>query len=177
MPAEQGTTPVGLVAGHGAVWVVLLGDARTGTGVFGRIDGEDRVTWFRLSGEGLQASLLHLAFDRWLLPKDVDLVVVAEEPFGSLDLRLAPVGRLSSRLAQELGQPLGQIREVHAGLERPIVRNRPLTPSTSLLSIRSDTSASAAGSPSWLAAASSASTVSTVRGTAPLRFSGCSRCM
>ncbi|MFF5979298.1 hypothetical protein ACFY78_10640 [Streptomyces olindensis] len=63
VPAEQGTTPVGMVAGHGAVWVALLGDARTGTGVFGRIDGEDRVTWFRLSGEGLQASLLHLAFD------------------------------------------------------------------------------------------------------------------
>ncbi|GGW79555.1 hypothetical protein GCM10010503_66480 [Streptomyces lucensis JCM 4490] len=63
VPARHGTTPVGMVAGDKAVWVTLLGDRRTGTGVFGRIDHDDQVTWFRLTGEGLQASLLHLALD------------------------------------------------------------------------------------------------------------------
>ncbi|MEU8546148.1 hypothetical protein AB0C81_03900 [Streptomyces roseoverticillatus] len=64
VPAEQGSTPVGLVSGPGAVWLVLLGTARAGTGTFGRIDADGRIVWHRLAGPlGRSASLLHLAFD------------------------------------------------------------------------------------------------------------------
>ncbi|MFC5720894.1 hypothetical protein ACFP1Z_12025 [Streptomyces gamaensis] len=61
---ERGGTPVGLVGGAGAVWFVLLGSAEAGTGTFGRIDGDGRIAWYRLSSPlGRTASLLHLAFD------------------------------------------------------------------------------------------------------------------
>lgn len=64
VPAEQGSTPVGLVAGPGGVWVVLLGTARAGTGTFGRIGADGRIDWHRLrSPQGRAAGLLHLAFD------------------------------------------------------------------------------------------------------------------
>ncbi|WP_246430683.1 hypothetical protein [Streptomyces rectiverticillatus] len=32
VPAEQGSTPVGLISGPGGLWVVLLGTAKAGTG-------------------------------------------------------------------------------------------------------------------------------------------------
>ncbi|MFC5148768.1 hypothetical protein [Streptomyces aureoversilis] len=64
VPAEQGSTPVGLIGGPGGLWVVLLGTAKAGTGTFGRIDADGRIAWHRLSGPlGRSAWLLHLAFD------------------------------------------------------------------------------------------------------------------
>ncbi|MFI1798747.1 hypothetical protein ACH427_15545 [Streptomyces sp. NPDC020379] len=64
VPAERGSTPVGLISGPGGLWVVLLGTARAGTGTFGRIDGNGRIAWHRLSDpQGHSAGLLHLAFD------------------------------------------------------------------------------------------------------------------
>ncbi|MEV5378947.1 hypothetical protein AB0L26_23670 [Streptomyces nondiastaticus] len=64
VPAEQGSTPVGLISGPGGVWLVLLGTAQAGTGTFGRIDADGRIAWHRLGSPlGRSASLLHLAFD------------------------------------------------------------------------------------------------------------------
>ncbi|MFF4530339.1 hypothetical protein ACFY1P_13780 [Streptomyces sp. NPDC001407] len=64
VPAERGSTPVGLISGPGGVWVVLLGTAETGTGTFGRIDEDGQIHWYRLRGpQGHSAGLLHLAFD------------------------------------------------------------------------------------------------------------------
>lgn len=68
VPAERGTLPVGLVRGPGpgsdALWVVLLGSERTGTGTFGRVGADGGITWFRLrSPEVREAGLLHIAFD------------------------------------------------------------------------------------------------------------------
>ncbi|GAA0436286.1 hypothetical protein [Streptomyces luteireticuli] len=76
VPADRGSTPVGLVAGAGAVWVVLLGTAESGTGTFGRIDERGRFTWFRLKDPAARsAGLLHLAFDPphglWLLGSSI----------------------------------------------------------------------------------------------------------
>jgi virginiamycin B lyase len=63
VPGDRGTTPVGLVAGPGGVWFVLLGSEHRGTGTFGRIDGRGEISWFRLTSPlGRQAGLLHLAF-------------------------------------------------------------------------------------------------------------------
>ncbi|MEU5428790.1 hypothetical protein AB0H73_24820 [Streptomyces olivoreticuli] len=64
VPAEHGSTPVGLISGPGGVWVVLLGTAEAGTGTFGRIDGNGQIDWHRLRDpQGHSAGLLHLAFD------------------------------------------------------------------------------------------------------------------
>ncbi|WP_165984090.1 hypothetical protein [Streptomyces sp. YIM 98790] len=63
VPAEAGSTPVGLIAGPEGVWVVLLGTQGEGTGTFGRIAADDTMHWHRLRSPGLtDASLLHLAF-------------------------------------------------------------------------------------------------------------------
>lgn len=65
IPADQGSTPVGLIAGEdGNVWLVLLGGGSGGTGAFGRISANGEVTWFHLTSmAGKQAGLIHLAFD------------------------------------------------------------------------------------------------------------------
>ncbi|HLZ56794.1 MAG TPA: hypothetical protein VKR06_07580 [Ktedonosporobacter sp.] len=64
IPAEIGKTPVGLISGAGAVWVVLLGGRDQGSGAFGRIDTGENVTWFKLKAPEIErAGLLHLAFD------------------------------------------------------------------------------------------------------------------
>ncbi|RLV04448.1 hypothetical protein CTZ27_10875 [Streptomyces griseocarneus] len=64
VPADRGSTPVGLISGAGAAWVVLLGTAQAGTGTFGRIDENGQIAWHRLSApQGRSAGLLHLAFD------------------------------------------------------------------------------------------------------------------
>ncbi|MFL5385183.1 MAG: hypothetical protein ACJ8GN_21910 [Longimicrobiaceae bacterium] len=64
VPGEEGGTPVGLVAGpDGNVWFVLLGGSSGGTGTFGRIEGENRITWYRLtSSTASGAGLIHLAW-------------------------------------------------------------------------------------------------------------------
>jgi virginiamycin B lyase len=74
IPPEKGTTPVGLVSGpDGNAWVVLLGNATTGTGTFGRINKDASIDWFTLSSAiGKTAPLIHLAFGQdpnqfWLL--------------------------------------------------------------------------------------------------------------
>lgn len=74
IPPEKGTTPVGLIAGpDGNAWVVLLGNATTGTGTFGRINKDASIDWFTLSSAiGKTAPLIHLAFGQdpntfWLL--------------------------------------------------------------------------------------------------------------
>jgi virginiamycin B lyase len=74
IPPEKGTTPVGLIAGpDGNAWVVLLGNATTGMGTFGRINGDASIDWFSMSSSiGSTAPLIHLAFDQnpsrfWLL--------------------------------------------------------------------------------------------------------------
>ncbi|KAI8867695.1 hypothetical protein GQ42DRAFT_164625 [Ramicandelaber brevisporus] len=58
-------TPVGLIAGpNGGVWFAMVGTADNGTGKFGFIDKDDKVTYFQLqSPVAKDASLLHLAFD------------------------------------------------------------------------------------------------------------------
>ncbi|MDN3292824.1 hypothetical protein QWM81_01940 [Streptomyces ficellus] len=64
IPPERGATPVGVIAGLGALWVALLGTERGGTGTFGRIDEHGRITWYRLSSPmARSAGLLHIAFD------------------------------------------------------------------------------------------------------------------
>ncbi|KAF2632855.1 hypothetical protein BU25DRAFT_454028 [Macroventuria anomochaeta] len=74
VPPEKGTTPVGLIAGpDGNAWVVLLGNATTGTGTFGRINKDASIDWFTMSSAiGKTAPLIHLAFGEdpnqfWLL--------------------------------------------------------------------------------------------------------------
>lgn len=64
IPAEQGSTPVGLVAGPTGAWVTLLGSTEQGSGTFGRIDSHGALTWFRLSSSQVsRAGLLHIAFE------------------------------------------------------------------------------------------------------------------
>ena len=80
MPAEHGATPVGLVPALGDVWFVLLGPRPAGGSSFGRITGEEEITWFALPPpEGAALGLLHLAFDppggedpgAWLLSSSI----------------------------------------------------------------------------------------------------------
>ena len=61
IPAAEGATPVGLIAGpDGNVWFTLL----NATGTFGRIDAKGDITWFRLTAPlATSAALLHLNFD------------------------------------------------------------------------------------------------------------------
>ncbi|UGY90295.1 hypothetical protein [Streptomyces gobiensis] len=64
IPAQRGSTPVGLVSGPGGIWVVLLGTPEAGTGTFGRIDEHGQISWHQLrTPEGQGAGLLHVAFD------------------------------------------------------------------------------------------------------------------
>jgi hypothetical protein len=57
----------------GNAWVVLLGNATTGTGTFGRINKDASIDWFTMSSViGRTAPLIHLAFGQdpsqfWLL--------------------------------------------------------------------------------------------------------------
>ncbi|KAI0423460.1 hypothetical protein F5Y09DRAFT_327317 [Xylaria sp. FL1042] len=78
VPPEKGSTPVGLVSGpDGNCWVVLLGNATTGTGTFGRINKDASIDWVSMSSAlGKTASLMHLAFGQdpsriWLLGSSI----------------------------------------------------------------------------------------------------------
>ncbi|MEU1672168.1 hypothetical protein ABZ752_09060 [Streptomyces roseifaciens] len=132
VPAERGSTPVGLISGPGGLWVVLLGTAKDGTGTFGRIDADGRIVWHRLSSPvGRSAWLLHLAFDPrgtargpglWLLASSIvseqarDLIIrvrfdpswtrVTGEEYAALPTQLCKAHRLlpleHSVLATEL---------------------------------------------------------------------------
>jgi len=92
IPAAEGSTPVGLVAGpDGNVWFVLLGGSSGGNGRFGRIDWDGRITWFTLTTKpGTNAGLLHLAFDQapdperprvWLLGSSISAMGVLNAVF------------------------------------------------------------------------------------------------
>lgn len=61
IPAAEGTTPVGLIAGpDGNIWFTLL----NAPGTFGRIGPKGEFTWFHLTTAlGKSAALLHLNFD------------------------------------------------------------------------------------------------------------------
>ena len=61
IPAAQGATPVGLIAGpDGNIWFTLLNAA----GTFGRIGPQGEIAWFKLTTSlGKTAALLHLNFD------------------------------------------------------------------------------------------------------------------
>jgi len=61
IPAAQGATPVGLIAGpDGNIWFTLL----NAPGTFGRIGSDGEFSWFRLTTSvGKTAGLLHLNFD------------------------------------------------------------------------------------------------------------------
>eukprot|EP00250_Pteridium_aquilinum_P014048 c21747_g1_i2 orf=74-1543(+) len=65
IPAAEGNTPVGLVAGpDGNVWFTLLGGASGGTGTFARISAEGKYEYFKLTTPlATTAGLIHLAFD------------------------------------------------------------------------------------------------------------------
>ncbi len=68
IPANMGSTPVGMVAGpDGNVWFVLIGGA-SGTGTFGRIrvdkTGTPTIDWYHLAASAWKnAGLLHLAWE------------------------------------------------------------------------------------------------------------------
>ncbi|MEU3355098.1 hypothetical protein [Streptomyces sp. NPDC037389] len=117
IPAERGSTPVGLIGGAGGVWVVLLGTDQAGTGTFGRIDEDGRTTWHRLRApQGRSASLLHLALGRgrepvlWLLASSIvsddarDLIIrvrfdsswtrIVEEEYVALPTQMCKAHRL-----------------------------------------------------------------------------------
>jgi len=86
IPADEGTTPVGLVAGpDGNVWFVLLGGSSGGTGTFGKIDDIGQITWFRLTAmSASSAGLLHLAWSKtpggrdvlWLLASSISSMML-----------------------------------------------------------------------------------------------------
>jgi virginiamycin B lyase len=92
VPAAEGSTPVGLVAGpDGNVWFVLLGGKSGGNGGFGRIGADGGITWFALTTRaGTNAGLLHLAFDEtpdparprvWLLGSSISAMGVLNAVF------------------------------------------------------------------------------------------------
>lgn len=92
IPAEQGSTPVGLVQGpDGNVWFVLLGGSTGGNGRFGRIDANGSIDWFTLTTRtGSNAGLLHLGFDEnpdadnprvWLLGSSISAMGVLNAVF------------------------------------------------------------------------------------------------
>lgn len=64
VPAEEGSTPVGLIPGpDGNVWFVLLGNSSGGSGTFARINEEGKIDWFRLTaGAAMGAAFIHLGF-------------------------------------------------------------------------------------------------------------------
>jgi hypothetical protein len=77
----QVSTPVGLISGpNNGIWFATLGNANQGTGTFGFLDKDDKITYFKLTSDlGKNASLLHLAFDAniesnpglWLLSSSI----------------------------------------------------------------------------------------------------------
>jgi virginiamycin B lyase len=81
VPADRGTTPVGLVAGpDGNVWFVLLGGSAGGTGTFAKITDDGTLVWYRLTtGTASSAGLIHLAWSTsadgepllWLLASSI----------------------------------------------------------------------------------------------------------
>jgi virginiamycin B lyase len=92
VPAEQGSTPVGLVQGpDGNVWFVLLGGSTGGNGRFGRINANASIDWFGLKTKtGTNAGLLHLGFDEnpdaanprvWLLGSSISAMGVLNAVF------------------------------------------------------------------------------------------------
>ena len=64
IPAQYGSTPVGMVPGpDGNLWVALLGNSSGGAGSFGRILASGEIEWFQLSGAPAQgAGFIHLSF-------------------------------------------------------------------------------------------------------------------
>lgn len=64
VPAERGSTPVGLIPGpDGNLWLGLLGSASGGTATFARINADGSFTWFQLhSGAAMGAAFIHLGF-------------------------------------------------------------------------------------------------------------------
>lgn len=64
VPAEEGSTPIGLIPGpDGNVWFVLLGHSIGGSGTFARINEEGKIDWFRLTtGAAMGAAFIHLGF-------------------------------------------------------------------------------------------------------------------
>lgn len=64
VPAERGSTPVGLIPGpDGNLWFVLLGSASGGTATFARINPDGSFTWFQLhAGAAMGAAFIHLGF-------------------------------------------------------------------------------------------------------------------
>ncbi|HEX6039978.1 MAG TPA: hypothetical protein VFZ20_18130 [Longimicrobium sp.] len=92
VPAEHGSTPVGLVQGpDGNVWFVLLGGSTGGKGSFGRINADASIDWFALTTKtGTNAGLLHLGFDEhpdadhprvWLLGSSISAMGVLNAVF------------------------------------------------------------------------------------------------
>jgi streptogramin lyase len=81
VPAEQGATPVGLVAGpDGNVWFVLLGGSSGGNGTFAKITAGGEIVWYRLNTmTASSAGLIHLAWSMapggqpllWLLASSI----------------------------------------------------------------------------------------------------------
>jgi virginiamycin B lyase len=65
IPAEMGSTPVGMIPGpEGNVWFVLLGGSAGGQGRFGRITDKGEIQWFHINhGAAMGAALIHLGFD------------------------------------------------------------------------------------------------------------------
>jgi hypothetical protein len=64
IPAQYGSTPVGMVPGpDGNLWFALLGNSTGGAGSFGRILASGDIEWFQLSGAPAQgAGFIHLGF-------------------------------------------------------------------------------------------------------------------
>lgn len=116
IPAERGTTPVGLVAGPAGLWVVLLGTKEQGAGTFGRINSNGEITWFTLtSPESRHAGLLHIAFDppdagqrpsAWLLgssiisPNALDAIIRVTFDDTYTQLRSEEVAALPTQLSK-----------------------------------------------------------------------------
>lgn len=86
VPADEGSTPVGLVAGpDGNVWFVLLGGSSGGTGSFAKILDDGSIVWYRLTAmSGSSAGLLHLAWGTtadgedvlWLLASSISSMML-----------------------------------------------------------------------------------------------------
>ncbi len=65
IPADIGSTPVGMIAGpDGNVWFVLLGGSGGGSGKFGRINSDKKIDWYHLAaGAWSKAAFIHLAWE------------------------------------------------------------------------------------------------------------------
>lgn len=86
VPAEHGSTPVGLIAGpDGNVWFVLLGNSSGGTGTFAKVAADGTIVWFKLTSHTAAGSgLLHLAWGKtsggddvlWLLASSISSMML-----------------------------------------------------------------------------------------------------